>query len=403
MTQSTNALLSLDGRRGALLLASVLALLCLGGCSKPPTTTEIPRPVRVTQLADQAETQAVFAGEVRARYELKVGFRVGGKITHRYVNVGDRVKAGQVIAELDPADYRLGADALGAQFRAARADYELAASDLRRYHDLRQQNFISAAEYERRETSAATLEHRVAALKAQYEQAELQRQYTRLLAEHDSLVTALPAEVEQVVAAAQPVAVLARLSELEVAVDIPETARVARDAPVTVRFWAAPNTVFEGRVREVAASADSSSRTFAVRISLPHQPAWVQIGMSATVAFSPQRVAQHHVIPLSALFVPQGDPARAPRVWVLEGDNTVRSVPVTVGIPVGGDQIEVDGLRSGQKIVTAGASRLREGQMAIAFAPSVVGRTLVSDASRLPARKDAIVPIAARHTPGQGQ
>jgi hypothetical protein len=125
--------------------------------------------------------------------------------------------------------------------------------------------------------------------------------------------------------------------------------------------------------------------------------------MSATAAFSPQRVAQQHVIPLSALFVPQGDPARGPRVWVFEEDNTVRSVPVTVGIPVGGDQIEVDGLRSGQKIVTAGASRLREGQMAVAFAPSAVGRTLVSDASRLPARKDAIVPIAAEHTPGQSQ
>jgi hypothetical protein len=109
------------------------------------------------------------------------------------------------------------------------------------------------------------------------------------------------------------------------------------------------------------------------------------------------------VIPLSALFVLQGDPTRAPRVWVLKEDNTVRSVPVTVGIPVGGDQIEVDGLRSGQKIVTAGASRLREGQMAVAFAPSVVGRTLVSDASRLPARKDAIVPIVAGHTLGQSQ
>jgi membrane fusion protein, multidrug efflux system len=375
------------GRAPTLLLASsLLALVALSGCSKPPTPAAAPRPVRVAQVAEyHAAAAVVFAGEVRARYESKIGFRVGGKIVRRAVNVGDRLKAGQLIAELDATDYRLGADAIDAQLRAARSEHQFAMSDLRRYRELLDEKLVGSAEYERRETSVSTLKDRVAALTAQFEQARRQTQYTRLLGDHASVVVALPAEAGQVVAAGQPVAVLARTSELDVAIDVPEDqrARVMRGSPARVRFWAAPGTLFEGRVREVAASADAGARTYAVRISLPRRPSWVQIGMSATAAFAPADPSRRQVVPLSAVFVPQAE-TKTPQVWALRPDNTVHGVPVEVGAPVGSSEVQVSGLPNGLTIVTAGASRLHEGQAVSVLAPYAIGGSLASRAPRGP-------------------
>ena len=141
----------------ARLLLAGLIVVALGACSKQAPSTQVPRPVRIAEIGESGAASPVFAGEVRARYESKVGFRVGGKIVHRAVNVGDRLRAGQPIAELDPADYRLAADALDAQLRAARSDHEFAASDLQRYRELLQEKLIAPAEYDRRETSASML------------------------------------------------------------------------------------------------------------------------------------------------------------------------------------------------------------------------------------------------------
>ena len=369
--------------RNVLFLAASLAV-ALSACTKQAPSTQVPRPVRVAVIADSPGAVAVFAGEVRARYESKVGFRVGGKIVRRAVNVGDRLRAGQLIAELDPADYRLAAEALDAQLRAARSDHEFAASDLSRYRELLQEKLIAPAEYDRRETSASMLRDRVAALTAQVEQARLQTQYTRLVAEHDSVVVSLPAEVDQVVAAGQPVAVLARLLELEVAIDVPEALRASLEpgAAASVRFWAAPESQFEGRVREVAASADSASRTYAVRVALPRREPWVRIGMSTTVVFPRGVPTGQRVIPLSAVFVPQGDPGGASRVWVVGEDDRVRSVPITLGAPVGASEVQAVGLATGLKIVTAGASRLREGDAVSVLAPFAVGGSLAKHGPR---------------------
>jgi membrane fusion protein, multidrug efflux system len=392
--------------RHALAVPGALAVIALAACTSQAPSTLAPRPVRVVEIAEHSAAAATFAGEVRARYETKVGFRVGGKIVRRALNVGEQVKAGQLIAELDPADYRLAADAVDAQLRAARADYDFAVVDLQRYEELLQKKFISPADYQRRQTSTSTLGDRVAALGAQVQQARLQTGYTRLLAEHDSVVVSLPAEVEQVVTAGQPVAVLARLSELEVAIDIPEAqrGRLTAGAAAIVKFWSAPDAALEGRVREVAASAEPSSRTYAVRVALPQRPSWVQIGMSATVAFAPGKSTGEHVIPLSAVFVSQGDPKHRPRVWALKPDGTVYSIPVTIGTPAGADEVAVTGLTQGLKIVTAGASRLREGDSVSILSPTAIGGSLASKSGREPSAGQsgttpaAIPPAAARTT-----
>jgi membrane fusion protein, multidrug efflux system len=379
----------------------VLVLMAASGCSKPPQTAQRPRPVLVAEVGAAREADVSYAGEVRARYEAKIGFRVGGKIVRRAVNVGDQVKQGQVIAELDPTDYRLAAQAVGAQLRAAQSDYEFAVSDLKRYHELLEEKFIAPAEYERRETALSTLKDRVASLKAQHEQMERQTQYTHLTAEFDSLVVALPAEVEQVVAAGQPVAVLARLSELEVVIDVPEAsqATVKRNSTANLRFWARPDVVVQGRVREIAQSAQSAARTYAVRVSLPSAASWVRIGMSATASF-PQEAgtSEHQVIPLSAVFVPQGDPAERPRVWALNNDGTVSSVPVRLGALVGVSDVQVGGLAEGLVIVTAGASRLHEGQGVSVLAPSAIGGSLVARRAEQSGAKELSLPPQTAQT-----
>jgi membrane fusion protein, multidrug efflux system len=365
------------------LLVGACVGVALSSCSQSTQPPPQPRPVRVTEIVDRSPAQIALAGDIRARYESKLGFRVAGKIVRRAVNVGDRVRAGQLVAELDPVDYRLATDALEAQLRAARSDHEFAVADLKRYRELVDEKLLAPAEYERRETSVSTLKDRVAALKAQHEQAQRQTQYTRLLADHDSVVVSLPAEVGQVVAAGQPVAVLAHLPELEVAADVPEgqQALIKRGSAVAVRFWAAPETVLEGRVREIAASAEPGARTYAIRIALLQRAAWVQIGMSATVVLGGETFTRH-VIPLAALVAPHGGAAQETYVWALGADNTVYRIPVALRAPVGANEVLVSGLDSGMKIVTAGATRLREGEVVTVLAPSAIGGSLVSGTNR---------------------
>lgn len=353
----------------------LLAGLC--GCSKPSPVAEAPRAVRVFEVKDQDPTGTLsFSGDVRARYESKVGFRVGGKIVRRAVNVGDRVKTGQVLAELDPTDYRLAVDALNSQLVAALSELEFAQADLRRYKELLDDKLIASAEYDRRETAAKTLRERVATLKAQQEQAGNQVKYTRLIADHDALVASIVGEAGQ----GQTIAVLAQTSDIEVAIDIPELQQhlAKHGVNVLVNFWAQPEARVEGRLREISASADPAARTFATRVSLPHRPDWVQIGMSATVVL-PSPATPGTKIPLSAVFQPQSDPKGSARVWVVNaGNSAVQSVPVEIRALAGTDDVVVRGLTAGTRIVSAGTSRLREGQVVSALAPFLVGGSLAA-------------------------
>lgn len=351
--------------RGKLLACLLLPLMMFLGCTpQDKQSQQVIRPVKVVRIGDEAAAGVMsFAGEVRARYETTLAFRVSGKMIDRLVEVGDRVHKGQRLARLDSNDYQLGRDALNAQLKSARAEQDFARDDLTRYRELLNERVISPAEFDRHDTAYITARERVAALNAQLSQATNQLQYTDLLADRDGVVTALEAEIGEVVTAGQPIVKLARLDEKEIHIDIPEqrVAEIELHQKVRVTLWASGDKQIQARIREIAAAADPASRTYRVKTTLLEGQDEVRLGKTATV-WIPVTTSPRLAVPLSAVFTPQNEPER-PRVWLVnEEASTVRSVPVQLGESLDGEHIVVAGVVSGQLVVSAGVQRLAEGQ-----------------------------------------
>lgn len=351
--------------RGKFLACLLLLLMMFLGCTpQDKQSQQVVRPVKVVRIGDEAAAGVMsFAGEVRARYETTLAFRVSGKMIARPVEVGDRVHKGQRLARLDSNDYQLGTDALNAQLKSAQAEQDFARDDLTRYRELLNERVISPAEFDRHETAYITARERVAALHAQLNQATNQLQYTDLLADRDGVVTALEAEIGEVVTAGQPIVKLARLDEKEIHIDIPEqrVAEIELHQKVRATLWANGDKQLQARIREIAAAADPASRTYRVKTTLLEGQDEVRLGKTATV-WIPVTTSPRLAVPLSAVFTPQNEPER-PRVWLVnEEAGTVRSVPVQLGESLDGEHIVVAGVVSGQLVVSAGVQRLAEGQ-----------------------------------------
>src|SRR6478736_7492706 len=238
--------------------AIALSTLLLGACSRTEAPAEPVRAVKVITVgASSLQAMHEFSGEVKPRVESRLGFRVAGKVTRRQAEVGQRVKAGELLAQLDPQDYRLAADAARAQMAAAATNRDLAAADYKRYLTLREQNFISGAELERRETALKAAQAQLEQAQAQLSSQGNQARYTTLVADVSGVITAVEAEVGQVVAAGTPVVRIAADGPRDVVFSVPEdkVVNVRTGTEVTVRQWANDATL-AGRIREVAASAD---------------------------------------------------------------------------------------------------------------------------------------------------
>jgi RND family efflux transporter MFP subunit len=340
------------------------ALALLAACGRAPETRpEEVRPVRVTKVggaADAAARRVEYPGEVRPRYETRLAFRVGGKIVERHVEVGARVRAGQVLARLDPEDLQQAAASAHAQVASVEAERNLAAAELKRYTDLREKNFISQAEFDRRASAYTTADARLKAVRAQYRQAANQTAYATLASDTAGVITAFEAEAGQVVAAGQTVARLARPGEKEVAIAVPESqhGHLEQAGEFTVTLNAYPGKAWKGRLRELSPVADPATRTYAARITVLGAGDDVELGMSARVAVAGGAAQAGTVLPIAALYA-RGD---APQVWIVNADNTVRLAPVTTR-GVAGERVVVDsGLAPGDVVVTAGAQLLRPGQ-----------------------------------------
>jgi RND family efflux transporter MFP subunit len=323
-----------------------LSTLVLAACSEKAPPPEPPRPVATMIVkAGSADSKRSFAGEVRARYETPLGFRIGGKLQRRLVDAGDPVKAGQPIALLDPADVVLELAQAEAQLAQAEAEYK-------RYVDMREKNFISQS----------ALDEREAAYKAALARAGLARnaqEYATLRADASGVIAATLAEPGQVLAAGEPVVVLARAGEREVATSLPESSvgfyRLGDLAEV--RLWAAGDKIYHGKVREIAAAADPATRTYPTRITLLDADEAVVLGMSGHVDFVAKQ-ENSLVVPATAIYQ-QGE---QPAVWVVDDKDTTVLRPVNVESWRDGGVLVTSGLEPGERIVASGVHKVHAGE-----------------------------------------
>ena len=340
-------------------LAGAAALLV--ACSRPAPPEEPVRAVKVVTVGTSAYAPSrEYAGEVRAQLESRLGFRIGGKLIKRQAELGQHIKAGQVLAQLDPQDYRLAAEAGRAQVAVAATNRNLAAADFKRYQALKDQNFISGAELERRE---ATLK----AAQAQLDQAQSQSAvqgnqtgYAVLAADASGVVTAVEAEPGQVVAAGATVLRIAADGVRDVVFSVPEDqlATVKVGALAGLRVWA-HNAGLSGRVREVAASSDPVTRTYLVKVAIDGKAPPLGATVSVTLNASPAGTPPVIKLPTSAL----RQEGQATTVWVLDpAAMTVRSQAIQVATADGNEVVVASGLVPGMQVVSAGVHVLSPGQ-----------------------------------------
>ncbi len=386
------------------LVASGAALaLALVGCSKPAPAADPIRSVKLWTVTDTpAEAATEFSGEIRPRIETRLGFRVSGKMTVRNVGVGERVRRGQVLAEIDPQDYRLGVEAAQAALTSAVTQRDLAAADLTRFAALKAQGFISGAELERREATLKAAQAGVDQAQTGVNTQNNQASYTRLIATEAGVVVGVDAEPGQVLAAGTPVLRIAQDGPRDAVFVAPEqlVSELRLGSVVTVRPWASGSAV-QGRVREVAAAADPVTRTFAVRVGLDPSVRWP---LGATVIVQPKAVQVAGIpmlrIPTSALLQDGGKT----QVWVFDpATSTVQATPVEVAGADGNQVVLSGGIRNGQRIVSAGVHVLQPGQKVTVYqapggAPAAAVPSAPSAASAQSAPSASNTPQAATKT-----
>ncbi len=325
------------------------------------TSAEPPRPVRAMQVRPaESANRLVLPAEVRPRHEHRYGFRIGGKIAQRLVEVGQSVTAGQVLAVLDPADVTPVIAAQQAQVEAAQADAALQRAELVRQRALSAQGFLSGAALERHQALADAADARLAAARAALAQARNALTFQTLRADRSGIVIAVEAEAGSVVAPGQTVIRVAPTGQNELAVAVPERAVNALRGAASMRATldAVPGRTFDLTLRELAPSADPASRTYAARLGFVQPDPAVRWGMSATVSIALD-AAPAIVVPLSAL---QSRDA-TPKVWVVDAaTQTVQPLPVTLGEGRDDGVVIRSGLRGGEWIVTAGTHLLQAGQ-----------------------------------------
>lgn len=355
-------------RHSRFLLVLATASL-LAACSRPAPPEEPVRSVKLLTVGVGAlQSSLEYSGEVRARVESRLGFRVAGKIVKRQAELGQHVKAGQVLAQLDPKDYQLATDAARAQLASATTQRDLAAADLKRYQTLKDQNFISGAELERREATLkaaqATLDQARAQLSSQGNQAA----YTTLVADVSGVVTGIDAEPGQVVAAGTPVVRIAQDGPRDVVFVVPEdkVAQIAVGSDVAVRGWSGGATL-AGAVREVAASADAATRTYQVKVAIGSAEA---PALGATVYVTPKALSHAGIpaikLPTSAL----RQEGQATAVWVYDpASSTVKSQPVQIATADGNEAVVAAGLTPGMQVVATGVHVLSPGQKVMVYQP----------------------------------
>ncbi len=352
----------------AIVLAPALALV-VASCSRP---TAAPEPVRAVKLmtvqVGQMHAQPEFAGEVRARTELRLGFRVAGKILRRPAEIGQRVKRGDLLAQLDPQDLRLATQAAQAQVTQAQTSRDLAVNELQRAQSLKAQNFISGVEVDRRQATLNAAQAQVAQVQAQLKAQSNQSGYSDLVAPMAGTITAVEAEPGQVVAVGAPIVRIAQDGPLDVWFSVPESsiAAIGVGSTAEVRVWST-GAVYPGSVREKGALADPVTRTFQIKLALGPDVR-LPLGSTVTVIARDLSSKGQAVIKLPTSALKQD--ASGSAVWVLEpASMTLRSQPVQLVAADGFEVVVASGLEPGMQVVIAGVHVLTQGQKVSIYRP----------------------------------
>ena len=315
--------------------------------------------VRTITIGDTASKEtAVYPGEVRGKFESNLAFQVLGKIRVRHINLGDKVRAGQVLMELDPKDVQQSYNAAQATYQAALSNYEVVKENYKRYTALYEKGAVSTMTRDEHKTRYDAAASQLESARAQLTASENQVGYTRLVSDHDGVVTSISGEVGQVVGAGTPVATVVQDGSREIQIFVPENrlGQIRLNQPATITFWALNNLTATGHIAEIAPMADSVTRTYKVKVAVDSMPEAANLGMTAKVTLNAGTV-KSTLVPTGAIYQ-TGDQAK---VWVVR-DKKVSLVPVKTAGFEGSDVKITEGLSKGDIVVTGGINKLAEGQ-----------------------------------------
>jgi len=337
-----------------------LAAAMLLGCSekRPP---EPVRPVLyVVAQPELAQNLGRFAGNIEARYESTLGFRVPGRIVRRFYDVGAEVKQGDILANLDPTDQQNQLRSAQGDLAKVQAQLINARATARRQQELLDRGVGAQAQLDTAQADLKTTQASMQQAQAAVNQAQDQLSYCNLRADHDAVITQWQAEAGQVVSIGQEVVTLARPEIKEAVIDLPGP--LAEELPKGIVFLVAgqldPNVHTRAHVREIAPQADSATRTRRTRLTLDQTPAAFRLGSSVSVTVS-SPTAEHFQLPLTAVQVVDGHS----RVWVIDkAAQTVSPRDVTVQRRDAKTVLLSGGITAGDNVVSAGVNSLSPGQ-----------------------------------------
>lgn len=335
-------------------------LVIVAGCGKEkPPAPNLPRVyVQEVATADYA-AQVALTGDIQARVQTQLSFRVGGKIIQRMVDVGDRVTARQVLARLDPKDLQTNVDSAVAAVAAEQARVTQSSAAFVRQEKLLPKGYTSRSEYDSAQAALRSSQSALKAAQAQLANAREQLSYTALVADAPGVITERQAEVGQVVQATVPIFGLARDGERDAVFNVYESlfAAPSSDQTVAVTLLENPQIKTVGKVREVTPAVSAQTGTLQVKIGLEKLPDGMDLGSVVSVNLqAPGKTSVE--LPWAALTKGLGKELGQPAVWVVDDQGKANLRGVTVGRYLTGQVIISDGLKAGEKVVVMGGQLL---------------------------------------------
>ena len=348
-------------------LCLIMLALSLVACNKKAKPTEDIKYVKTATLCKTTpgNNSNTYSGVIKAEFEPQLSFRVSGKIIKRNVDIGQYVKKGQILASLDPADYKLSADTSIANLASAKSNYLTQQQNLERYRQLLKDNFVSQASFDTQNSSYDSA-------KAKYEQAinELQNSknqvsYTNLTAPGDGLIASINMDVGKVVSPSDIVATMAFSGPKELEIQLPETQinSYTVGQAANIQLWS-NSKLYNGKVRTINQSNDAQTRTYTARVMITDGDDSIKYGMSGYAELGSKNMLPGLYIPTSSIYAIEGKSY----VWLVSKDNVVNKLPIVVSTADAHVSLVTSQLKCGDDIVSAGVNLLHDGQKVKVYA-----------------------------------